>query len=173
MVPPDSDRIPPVPPYSGLRYADSGCRVRSFHALRPAFPDMFPYPSSCNVAVLQPRTGLDPLGLGSSAFARRYLRNHCCFLLLRVLRCFSSPGWPLSRWRAFRAPGSPIRKSADLRAFAPPRGLSQLVTSFFASESLGIPRAPLIDFLVSSFNCKSILSDGIKAVRLTFDSSLI
>ena len=109
--------------------------------------------------------------LGSSAFARRYLRNHCCFLFLRVLRCFSSPGWPLSRWRAFRAPGSPIRKSADLRAFAPPRGLSQLVTSFFASESLGIPRAPLIDFLVSSFNCKSILSDGSKAVRLTFDSS--
>ena len=31
-------------------------------------------------------------GLGFSAFARRYLRNHCCFLFLRVLRCFSSPG---------------------------------------------------------------------------------
>ena len=37
--------------------------------------------------------------------------------------------------------------------FAPPPGLSQLATSFFASESQGIPRAPLIDFLVSSFNC--------------------
>ena len=32
------------------------------------------------------------LGLGSSAFARRYLRNHCYFLFLRLLRCFSSPG---------------------------------------------------------------------------------
>ena len=31
-------------------------------------------------------------GLGSSAFARRYLRNRCFFLFLRVLRCFSSPG---------------------------------------------------------------------------------
>ena len=31
-------------------------------------------------------------GLGSSAFARRYLRNHFCFLFLRLLRCFSSPG---------------------------------------------------------------------------------
>ena len=31
-------------------------------------------------------------GLGSSAFARRYLRNHGCFLFLRLLRCFSSPG---------------------------------------------------------------------------------
>ena len=30
--------------------------------------------------------------LGSSSFARRYLRNRCFFLFLRVLRCFSSPG---------------------------------------------------------------------------------
>ncbi len=33
-------------------------------------------------------------GLGSSAFARRYLRNRCFFLFLRLLRCFSSPGSP-------------------------------------------------------------------------------
>ena len=31
-------------------------------------------------------------GLGSSAFARRYLRNRCFFLFLRLLRCFSSAG---------------------------------------------------------------------------------
>ena len=31
-------------------------------------------------------------GLGSSAFARRYLRNHCYFLFLCLLRCFSSAG---------------------------------------------------------------------------------
>ena len=31
-------------------------------------------------------------GFGSSAFARRYLRNRVFFLFLRVLRCFSSPG---------------------------------------------------------------------------------
>src|SRR5881275_1075189 len=29
-------------------------------------------------------------GLGSSAFARRYWRNHCCFLFLQVLRWFTS-----------------------------------------------------------------------------------
>ena len=34
-------------------------------------------------------------GLGSFPFARRYLGNRCFFLLLRVLRCFSSPGFPL------------------------------------------------------------------------------
>ena len=31
-------------------------------------------------------------GLGSSAFARHYLRNRFFFLFLRLLRCFSSPG---------------------------------------------------------------------------------
>ena len=30
-------------------------------------------------------------GLATSAFARHYSRNHCCFLFLRVLRCFTSP----------------------------------------------------------------------------------
>ena len=34
------------------------------------------------------------LGLGSSNFARRYSQNHFCFLFLRLLRCFSSPGSP-------------------------------------------------------------------------------
>ena len=31
-------------------------------------------------------------GLGSFHFARRYFGNHVCFLFLRLLRCFSSPG---------------------------------------------------------------------------------
>ena len=33
-------------------------------------------------------------GLGCSPVARHYWGNHCCFLFLRVLRCFSSPRWP-------------------------------------------------------------------------------
>jgi hypothetical protein len=41
--------------------------------------------------VLQPQYCLNSIGLGSSAFARHYLRNHFYFLLLWVLRCFSSP----------------------------------------------------------------------------------
>ena len=56
-------------------------------------------------------------GLGSSGFARRYSRNRCFFLFLRLLRCFSSPGsppytmdscmdtWSLSMWVSpFRNP---------------------------------------------------------------------
>src|SRR5690606_7146359 len=88
-------------------------------------------------------------GLGFSAFARHYLRNHSCFLLLRLLRCFSSARSPPDLkpgCHAFSMAGCPIRKSADLIACADTRGLSQLVTSFFASGSLGIPRVPLSTF---------------------------
>jgi hypothetical protein len=42
--------------------------------------------------------------------------------------------------------GCPIRTSTDQFVLADPRGFSQLITSFFASESLGIPRAPLITY---------------------------
>ena len=34
--------------------------------------------------------------------------------------------------------GSPIQRSAALRVFAPPRGFSQLITSFFGSQCQGI-----------------------------------
>ena len=44
--------------------------------------------------------------------------------------------------------GCPIRKSADQQLFAPPHSLSQLITSFFASESQGILRTPLLTFLL-------------------------
>ena len=36
-----------------------------------------------------------PSGLGCSHFARRYSGNRFCFLFLRILRCFNSPGSPL------------------------------------------------------------------------------
>ena len=42
MVPPDSDRISPVPPYSGSCLRSLGFRIRGYHALRPAFPDGSP-----------------------------------------------------------------------------------------------------------------------------------
>src|SRR5690606_12400532 len=45
--------------------------------------------------------------------------------------------------------GCPIRKSSDQFVFANPRSLSQLIASFFASESLGIPRVPLFTFFAT------------------------
>ena len=48
------------------------------------------------------------------------------------------------------AAGCPIRKSVLWRVFAPGHGLSQLVTSFFASESQGILHVPFSPFLLWS-----------------------
>ena len=48
--------------------------------------------------------------------------------------------------------GCPIRKSADQRSFASTRSLSQLITSFIASVSLGIRHTPLFTFLESHRN---------------------
>ena len=71
------------------------------------------------------------------------------FLFLQVLRCFSSLRSPptLVGYRSFRPVGCPIRKSADQRSFAPTRSLSQLITSFIASESQGIRHVPFLTCL--------------------------
>jgi hypothetical protein len=50
--------------------------------------------NSCHNSVLQPRYCRNNTGLGFSRFARHYFGNHFCFLLLWVLRCFSSPRSP-------------------------------------------------------------------------------
>ena len=109
----------------------------------------FHFKSIIHVAVLQPQCRRNDIGLGSSPFDRHYLGNHYCFLFLRLLRCFSSPGSPPCKQGSlvFNQGGCPIRKSPDRRLFAPPRSLSQLVTSFIASESQGIRHALLITFL--------------------------
>src|SRR3954466_2098064 len=80
-------------------------RVRGSHPLRRPLPEAFHYrppfltprsPGRGNRAVPRPRPHnacrlSHAIGLASSAFARHYSRNHCCFLFLWVLRCFTSP----------------------------------------------------------------------------------
>ena len=61
-----------------------------------------PLPARRPLGVLLPRPRLDGAGLGSAAFAHHYSRHHCCFLFLRLLRCFSSAGSP-----PLRADGRP------------------------------------------------------------------
>jgi hypothetical protein len=53
---------------------------------------MLPLIVMSHVSVLQPSNSLNCQNLGYSPFARHYLGNHFCFLFLRLLRCFSSPG---------------------------------------------------------------------------------
>ena len=91
-------------------------------------------------------------GLASSAIARHYTRNHNCFLLLRVLRCFTSPRTPPHRlcihlqvtphnWCGVSPFGHP-RINASL---ATPRGITQPRTSFIGPACQGIHRTPLIN----------------------------
>ena len=84
------------------------------------------------------------VGLGSSGFARRYFRNHGCFLFLRLLRCFSSPGslhkamdslygnWSFSSWVSpFRYP----RINTYLQLPVAFRSLSRLSSALSAKAS--------------------------------------
>ena len=148
MVPAVSHRISRVLRYSGYGLYNSSFRIRDYHPLRSNFPVLFFYESSYLMAVLQPQPCRNNVGLGSSAFARHYLRNHYYFLFLRVMRCFSSPRLPTALRYTGCPVGCPIRISADHRIFAPNRSFSQLITSFFASESLGIHLSPLFTFFV-------------------------
>jgi hypothetical protein len=77
-----------------------------------------PRPRSCNASGLS-----HTIGLGCFPFARRYLENRFCFLLLRVLRCFSSPRSPHGPMYSVHddtgltVTGFPIRKSPDQSLF--------------------------------------------------------
>ncbi len=53
----------------------------------------------------------------------------------------------------FNDMGSPIQTSWDQCVCAAPPSFSQLITSFFASESLGIPRAPFLTFFSTTPFC--------------------
>ena len=70
-----------------------------------------------------------------------------CFLFLQVLRCFSSLGWHPSQGVP-ASPGrvAPFGNPRITGYYAPPRGLSQPIASFIASESQGIHRTPLVTF---------------------------
>ena len=72
--------------------------------------------------------------------------------------------------------GCPIRKSPDQWLFAPPRSLSQLITSFFASESQGIPHALLVTFSNCSYSCfffsRTAVSSGSRVKLNSFSMSM-
>ena len=148
MVLRPSVRIPRVPTYSGYPsplnnfvYGTITLFGRAFqlHSTIVRSTKQGPYPT--HIAIC---------GLGFSDFARHYFRNHFCFLFLRVLRCFSSPGSPRIPMDSvydnaiLLALSSLIRISTGLGIFAPIRSFSQLVTSFFGAMYLGILRKPFV-----------------------------
>ena len=119
-----------------------GFRLRGFHPLWLAFPKPFCYPHAMTSAVRTP--GRSRPGLGSFPFARRYSGNHFCFLFLRLLRCFSSPGSPCMAMdspcsgRSFSCRVSPFRNrrvSGYLLLTAAYRSLSRLSSALSAKAS--------------------------------------
>ena len=141
-----------------------GFRVRGFHSLRPAFPKPFRYPYTMTFAVRTPERTRS--GLGSFPFARRYLGNHCCFLFLRLLRCFSSPGsppcvmdWRMDDW-SFSSRVSPFRHrrvSGYLLLTAAFRSLSRLSSALSAKASA--LRSSSLDLL---FRCISVCTGTVR-----------
>ncbi len=107
MVPASSHEIPRVSWYSGSCQLFPPFVYRALTFSGRLFQNRSTG-ISLDYAVLTPECTHS--GLGSSDFARRYFRNHCCFLFLRLLRCFSSAGslrktmdssygtWSLSMW---------------------------------------------------------------------------
>ena len=127
--------------------------VRGFHPLWLAFPKPFCYPLTMTFAVRTP--DCTQSGLGSFPFARRYLGNHCCFLFLRVLRCFSSPGSlymamysPYSDWSLSSrvSPFRNLRVNEYLLLTAAYRSLSRLSSALSAKASA--LRSFLLDLFV-------------------------
>ena len=129
-----------------------GFRLRGCHPLRPGFPA-----GSANLASSRCRRSFNPgpAVTGPVWAGARSLATTCAITVV----FFSSGYLDVSVPRVGPAPGAvprspaagcPIRKSVLGRVFAPGHGLSQLVTSFFASESQGILHVPFSPFRVSS-----------------------
>ena len=70
----------------------------------------------------------------------------------RVCPCSSKKSRP---W-FFKPVGCPIRKCQDHFVCADPPALSQLITSFIASESLGIPRVPFFTSMSLEINSRGL-----------------
>ena len=98
------------------------------------------------------------IGLGCSHFARRYSGNHGCFLFLGVLRCFSSPRWPLPPMNSaadisiLLEIGFPIQKSPDQSLFS---GSPKLIAAYHVFHRLLAPRHP--PYALSSLTINRLL----------------
>ena len=177
MVRPDSRRTPRIPRYLGVRRKRDPFRLRGCHPLRQAVPGLsargllcnfLAYPAALLVYSHYPGCATAASyshapGLGSSAFARRYLRNHwptTDLAAVGALFVFFSSGYldvsvrPVARrsrnWlaappgQALPWPGCPIRVSPDQRMFAPPRSVSPLTAPFFGPLPQGIHHTPFV-----------------------------
>ncbi len=152
MVPADSARIPRVPAYSG---AVSVSLCISPTGLSPAaalLSRRFGYaPAVHSSTVLQPRSAPKRGRFGLLRVRSPLLAQSLVYFSLPPgTEMFQFPGLPSYMGGTGRKPvGCPIRTSADQGIFAPTRSFSQLITSFVASESLGILHVPFSPFFMT------------------------
>ena len=90
MVPVDSRRIPRVPRYSGYCYASRCFAYGAVTRYGRSFQNVLLALTVQSRSPTTPAAHCYVTGLGCSPVARHYWGNHCCFLFLEVLRCFSS-----------------------------------------------------------------------------------
>jgi hypothetical protein len=149
----DSSRVSRAPPYSGIDFESGSISPTRLSRSMGRLSNRLQLSTrlvTLLLSTLQPQIYRNTSGLGYSEFARHYYRNRGFFLLLEVLRWFTSlrspaPTYVFSRaYMRFAHVGFPIRKSPDQRLCAAPRSLSQLATSFIACFCQGIHRAPLV-----------------------------
>jgi hypothetical protein len=130
----------PAPPSKGLQLQRRFLTVRKAGRPSHALPQPHTH-NPCRVSRMR--------GLASSDFARHYSRNHCCFLFLPVLRCFTSrrslhtPYFIQARVTGHDSSWvSPFGHPRITARLPTPQGLSQAPTSFIGSRCQGIHRVP-------------------------------
>ena len=127
----------------------SGFRVRGCHPCRRRFPPPVLLVPSVRCGSPLPRRGRNRGGLGSPLFDRLYWGVHCCFLFLRLLRCFSSPGSLLYKVPYLQYGGSP---HSDILGSKPVCGSPGLFAAYRVFRRFLKPRHPpsaLVYFLYS------------------------
>jgi hypothetical protein len=130
----------PAPPSKGLQLQRRFLTVRKAGRPSHALPQPHTH-NPCRVSRMR--------GLASSDFARHYSRNHCCFLFLPVLRCFTSrrslhtPYFIQARVTGHDSSWvSPFGHPRITARLPTPQGLSQAPTSFIGSRCQGIHHVP-------------------------------
>ena len=144
MVLADSDRISHVPPYSGYWYLNCYFAYRAITYIAK-LSNLFCYNNLRMFQSYNPSLAETKLvwAISTSLAATTEITivfSSYAYLDVSVQRV------RVFRRHVFNMPGFPIRTFTDQKIFAPPRNLSQLITSFFASESQGIPRVPLVTY---------------------------
>ena len=134
MVPPYSDRITRVPSYSISLL--KRFRIRGYHPLRPAFPGPFHYHPDCLRA--GPRSLAATRGISVDFFSSGYLDVSVPRVRL------SKSMYSTKRYPAYTGWVSPFGNVRVKVCLPTHRTLSQVTTSFIASDCQGIHRARLV-----------------------------